>query len=101
MATVNDMFNEVTKEQSFYVKVADKKKSFTPFAQGEYFGHITEVDSRVLDVKGGQYKARLFTYTVTVAPENKENEFLYEDISGKMVKTENYLFLLLDLMRLK
>ena len=87
MATVNDMFNEVTKEQSFYVKGAEKKKSFTPFTQGEYFGHITEVDSRVLDVKGGQYKARLFTYTVTVAPENKENEFLYEDISGKMVKT--------------
>ena len=27
MATVNDMFNEVTKEQSFYVKGADKKKN--------------------------------------------------------------------------
>jgi uncharacterized Fe-S cluster-containing radical SAM superfamily protein len=69
MADVNDMFNEVTKEQSFYVK--GEKKKFTPFTKGEYYGHITEVDSKILDVKGGQYKARLYTYTVTVAPENR------------------------------
>ena len=52
MANVNDMFNEVTKEQSFYTKA--KKKEFTPYAKGEYFGHIVEVDSKVLDVKDGQ-----------------------------------------------
>ena len=87
MANVNDMFNEVTKEQSFYVK-GDKKKTFTPFAQGEYYGHITDVDSKVLDVKGGQYKARLFTFTVTVADENAKQEFSYQGIDGKMVKTD-------------
>ena len=31
MADVNDMFNEVTKEQSFYAK--GKKKEFTPYAK--------------------------------------------------------------------
>jgi|TARA_B100001250_G_C19727426_1_gene756765 hypothetical protein len=87
MANVNDMFNEVTKEQSFYVK-GDKKKTFTPFAQGEYYGHITDVDSKVLDVKGGQYKARLFTFTVTVADENAKQEFSYQGIDGKMVTTD-------------
>lgn len=90
MATVNDMFDSVTKEQSFYREDAKSNKSskFTPFTKGEYFGHITEVDSKILDVKGGQYKARLFTYTVTVADENATNEFFYEDISGKMIKTD-------------
>tara|TARA_R110002167_G_scaffold67270_2_gene190062 strand:+ start:321 stop:965 length:645 start_codon:yes stop_codon:yes gene_type:complete len=91
MADVNDMFNEVTKEQSFYRKdmdkVEDTRNKYSPYAKGEYYGHITEVDSKILDVKGGQYKARLFTYTVTVAPENSQNEFLYEDIGGKLVKT--------------
>ena len=82
MASVNDMFNEVTKEQSFYKK--GEKKSFTPFTKGEYYGHITEVDSKILDVKGGQYKARLFTYTVTVAPENINAKFQYENINGDM-----------------
>ena len=86
MAEVNDMFNEITKEQSFYAK--GKKKEFTPYAKGEYYAHITEVDSKVLDVKGGQYKARLYTYTVVVADENKEKDFHYEGIDGKMVETD-------------
>ena len=86
MANVNDMFNEVTKEQSFYQKGA--KKTFTPFTKGEYFGHITEVDSKILDVKGGQYKARLYTFTVTVDNENAKQTFHYEGIDGKMVETD-------------
>lgn len=86
MADVNDMFNEVTKEQSFYVK--GEKKKFTPFTKGEYYGHITEVDSKILDVKGGQYKARLYTYTVTVAPENRNAMFQYEGIDGNIIKTD-------------
>ena len=90
MADVNDMFNEVTKEQSFYVK--GKKKVFTPFTKGEYYGHITEVDSKILDVKGGQYKARLYTYTVTVAPENSRAMFQYEGIDGNMIKTGERTF---------
>ena len=90
MANVNDMFNEVTKEQSFYRK--GKKKEFTPFAKGEYLGHITEVDSRVVDVKGGQYKARLYTYTVEVANENKTKSFNYEGIDGKPVATKGDVY---------
>ena len=90
MADVNDMFNEVTKEQSFYTKAT--KKEFTPFAKGEYFGHITDVDSKVLDVKGGQYKARLYTYTVEVAPENKSKSFQYEGIDGNPVDTNGDVY---------
>jgi len=90
MANVNDMFNEVTKEQSFYTKA--KKKEFTPFARGEYFGHITDVDSKILDVKGGQYKARLYTYTVEVDAENKSKNFEYEGIDGKPTKTKGDVY---------
>jgi len=91
MADVNDMFNEVTKEQSYYTKSA-KKKTFIPYGKGEYFGHIIEVDSKVLDVKSGQYKARLYTYVVKIADENKSKDFKYEGIDGKPVSTKGDVY---------
>ena len=91
MADVNDMFNEVTKEQSFYSSKKTKKE-FTPYAKGEYLCHIIDVDSKVLDVKGGQYKARLYTFTVQVAPENAEKDFIYEGIDGKNGTTKGDVY---------
>ena len=91
MAEVNDMFNEITKEQSFYVK--GRKTKFVPFAKGDYWGHITEVDSKVLDVKDGQYKARLYTYTFVASTENKDFDFQYEDIDGKMLTTKGHVYI--------
>tara|TARA_B100000902_G_scaffold322971_1_gene316542 strand:+ start:1628 stop:2257 length:630 start_codon:yes stop_codon:yes gene_type:complete len=91
MAEVNDMFNEITKEQSFYTK--GRKTKFVPFAKGDYWGHITEVDSKVLDVKGGQYKARLYTYTFLASTENKDCDFQYEDIDGKMLTTKGHVYI--------
>ena len=90
MADVNDMFNEVTKEQSFYAK--GKKKSFTPYGKGEYYCHIVDVDSKILDVRGGQYKARLYTYTVEIAEDNSILDFEYEGIDGKPVKTKGSVY---------
>ena len=91
MAEVNDMFNEITKEQSFYTK--GRKSSFVPFAKGDYWGHITEVDSKVIDVKGGQYKARLYTYTFLASTDNKDLDFQYEDIDGKMLTTKGHVYI--------
>ena len=91
MAEVNDMFNEITKEQSFYTK--GRKSSFVPFAKGDDWGHITEVDSKVLDVKGGQYKARLYTYTFVASTDNKDLDFQYEDIDGKMLTTKGHVYI--------
>ena len=91
MAEVNDMFNEITKEQSFYTK--GRKSNFVPFAKGDYWGHITEVDSKVLDVKGGQYKARLYTYTFVASTDNKDLDFQYEDIDGKMLTTKGHVYI--------
>ena len=80
MADVNDMFNDITKEQSYYK--AGAKKEITQFAKGEYLGHITKVDSKVVDVQN-KYKARVYTYTIEVADENKDMDFTVIDIDGK------------------
>ena len=68
MADVNDMFDDITKEQSI-VNPNAKKKQWTPLATGEYYGHIVDVQTKILDVKGGKYKARLYSYTVEASEE--------------------------------
>ena len=80
MADVNDMFNDITKEQSYYK--AGAKKEVVQFAKGEYLCHITSVKSKVVDVQN-KYKARLYSYTVEVAEENKDMDFTYIGIDGK------------------
>ena len=91
MADVNDMFNDITKEQSFYTK--GEKKDFIPFTEGEYLCHITEVTSKTLDVKGGQHKARLYSYTVVVADENRDMAFQYIDINGDKKATKGDVYI--------
>jgi len=85
MADVNDMFDDITKEQSYYKK--GEKKEITPLTKGEYLCHITSVKSKIVDVQG-KYRARLFTYTVEVAEENKNLDFHYIGIDGKSVATK-------------
>ena len=86
MADVNEMFSKVTEEQSFFN--ASEKKEFTPFAEGEYLTHIIEADSDLKDVLNGKYKARLYSFVVQVAEENKDEDFEYEDINGKLKPTK-------------
>ena len=93
MADVNEMFDDITKEQSFFIPGKKKKKTFTPLAKGTYFCHIIECDSRVVDVKGGKHKARLYTYTVQAAEENKDVTFAYKDISGDFKDTKGEVYI--------
>ena len=89
MAEVNDMFDSVTKEQSFFVPGKKKeKKEWTPYAKGVYLGHIVECDSKIVDVKKGEHKARLYTYVFQVAEENKELSFMFKNITGNMEETK-------------
>ena len=87
MAEVNDMFDDITKEQSFYNPNAKKSKKMTyvPLVKGEYFGHIVEVTTKVLDVKGGKYKARLYNYVVESSKENADKMVVGEE-SQKPIK---------------
>ena len=89
MADINDAFNDITGEQSFFVPGKKKeKKDYKPFAKGEYFGHIIECESKVVDVKGGQHRARLYTYVFEASEENKDTTFKYENINVDMEETK-------------
>ena len=85
MADVNDMFDDITKEQSYYTP--KEKKDTIPITEGDYLCHITEVDSKILDVQG-KYKARLYSYTVEVAEENKNMDYNYTEINGDKKHTK-------------
>ena len=89
MAEINDAFNNVTKEQSFFVPGKEKKEKFVPFAKGEYFGHITECEDKIVEFEnsGNKYKARLYTYVFQASEENKSKSFNYIDLNGEKVMT--------------
>ena len=87
MAEVNDIFDKITDEQSFFDPSKEKKvdtKKFEPIREGEYLGHITDVETKILDVKrDGNFKARMYKYTITISPENTLKMFTRTDINGK------------------
>ena len=85
MADVNDMFNDITKEQSYYKPKV--KTDLIPYAEGDYLCHIVEVKTKMLDVRG-KYRAELYSFTVEVAEENKDKDFMYEDINGDKQPTK-------------
>ena len=86
MAEVNDVFDKITDEQSFFDPSKVKKvdlKEWEPIIEGDYLGHITDIDTRILDVKkDGNFKARMYKYTVTVSPENKQMKYTRIGING-------------------
>ena len=82
MSITDDMFDKAVNETSFALPVEEKSAKYKgekkhPLVSGEYLGHIVQVNSKVVDVKGGEYKARVYDYFVEVAPENVRNKYTY------------------------
>ena len=83
MATVtDDLFDKAMNETSFAMpdsggKRTTKSSGKTPLVSGDYLGHIVQVNSKVVDVLKGKYRARVYDYFVEVAPENVENKYTY------------------------
>jgi len=78
----DDLFDKAINETSFAIPDSPKEtKSYgekkNPLVKGSYLGHIVQVNSKVVDVKGGEYKARVYDYFVEIAPENKGNSYVY------------------------
>ena len=78
----DDLFDKAVNETSFAIPTEGKAKSESkgkkhPLIAGDYLGHIVQVNSKVVDVKGGEFKARVYDYFVEVAPENKQNTYTY------------------------
>jgi len=93
MADVNEVFGDITNNQSYFnPNEKKKKKKYTPYTRGEYLCHIIESESKVVDVAGGKHRAELFTYTVEVADENKTQDFQYRDINGAMTDTKGDVY---------
>ena len=83
MANIDDnLFDKAVNETSFAipdtgVSKTPKSGSKAPLVSGDYLGHIVQVNSKVVDVLKGKYKARVYDYFVEVAPENKINKYTY------------------------
>jgi|TARA_R110002012_G_scaffold94751_1_gene229443 hypothetical protein len=83
MANIDDsLFNKAVNETSFAIPDTGAKKAprtgdKAPLVSGDYLGHIVQVNSKVVDVLKGKYKARVYDYFVEVAPENKINKYTY------------------------
>ena len=87
MAEVNDVFDKITDEQRFFdpskAKKKEETKKWEPIREGDYLGHITQVDTKILAVKrDGNWKARMYKYTVTVAIENEKMSYTRMGIDG-------------------
>ena len=83
MAKVTDyLFDKAMNETSFAIpdsggKRTTKSSGKAPLVSGDYLGHIVQVNSKVVDVLKGKYRARVYDYFVEVAPENVENKYTY------------------------
>ena len=78
----DDLFDKAVNEVSFAIPRTPKENKTNgdkhPLVEGKYYGHITKVTSKVVDVSGGEYKARVYDYFIEVAPENKDNKYSYK-----------------------
>ena len=95
MANIDDnLFDKAVNETSFVIptqgaKSTPKKGDKSPLVAGDYLGHIVQVNSKVVDVLKGKYKARVYDYFVEVAPENKINKYTYTRYDDdKVVETD-------------
>ena len=70
----DDFFTEIDKPVSVE---KTPKPQWTPIADGEYFGHICDVEEREVSTHKGKHKAIVYNYKVKVATENSRNTYTY------------------------
>ena len=68
----DDFFTEIDKPKT------TNKPKWTPIADGEYFGHITDVVTREVKTHKGQHKALVFNFSIKVADENASQTYTYK-----------------------
>lgn len=69
----DDFFTEIDKPQA-----TTNKPKWTPIADGEYYGHIADVESREVNTHKGKHKAIVFNYSLHVAEENANQTYKYK-----------------------
>ena len=79
MADIDAVFND----DDFFTEIDKPKKEtpkpkFTPFAKGEYYGHITDVETREVNTHKGKHKALVFNYKLTIDEANEKQSYTYK-----------------------
>ena len=89
MNDINDMFDSAVNEVSLYKPESGKTENndvWIPFNKGDYYGHLVYVDSRIVDVQG-QYRARVYNYSIKVAPKNEHLNYTWQNNDGNVKET--------------
>ena len=94
MSDINKMFDDAITEVSL-IKPEDllqkspigKDTKWVPYNEGEYYGHIVNVSSRIVDFDNK--RARVYNYAIKVADKNKSMEYKWTPDSGGEEKTTN------------
>ncbi len=79
MSDIDAIFND----DDFFTDMGNEKKEtpkpkFTPWADGEYYGHITDVESREVNTHKGKHKAMVFNFKVVVDEANASKQYNYK-----------------------
>ena len=81
MSDINDVFSDddFFAETTTKKEVSDKtpKPKWIPFADGEYFAHISKVTTREVETHSRTHKALVYNFEVIVADENSANTYTY------------------------
>ena len=79
MSDIDAIFND----DDFFTDMGNEKKEtpkpkFTPWADGEYYGHIADVESREVNTHKGKHKAMVFNFKVVVDEANASKQYEYK-----------------------
>ena len=80
MADVDTIFND----DDFFAEIDTKAKEKTPkpkwipFADGDYFAHISKVETREVNTHNKTHRALVYNFEVRIADENCSNKYKYK-----------------------
>ena len=81
MADIDAVFNDddfFTEIDSPKTNETTPKPKWTPFADGEYLGHISELNTREVSTHKGKHKAIVYNFKVKVDEANSANNYTYQ-----------------------
>ena len=79
MPDIDAIFND----DDFFTDMGNEKKEtpkpkFTPWANGEYYGHITDVESREVSTHKGKHKAVVLNFKIVIDEANSSKRYEYD-----------------------
>ena len=84
MANVNELFDEIKNEKSYFKpeNSSSEKKRYARNIEGEFLGHIFDAETRIVEFKG--YKARVYNFKFKVHGDNAAREYQVPNIKNEL-----------------